>query len=294
MRALIRSAAAGAAATTLWLAWASTVSAQTPFRNLTPGTSVHADVERALGAPTAPGGTHGSEYRAPEGLQKIIVTYGAAGIVDTIEVVLLQPVTRRALAERFGVAAGTTRTGGGRLIEYFDAPALLSFAYASTDQASGVTSITHFSAGAFASATGTPARPPSPPPAPRPPVAHSGNPDDAPGPRVITHAVSILDAVVIHGDSPTLQVTANDPAGDFTANRRIDPFSYVRTSWRCPAGSGVAMEFLERAERKDATTAVVTTKVSPRALTEGCELRIRIQDDAENLSDWFVVKTVGR
>jgi len=277
------------------------VFAQTSFQGVTPGTSTRADVERAFGSETGSGGG-AVEYRAPEGIQKVTVRYGPPvvsgnppvaqsrlAIVEAIDVILIQPVTRRALAERFGVGSGTTRTVAGRLVEYFDAPALLSFNYAAADPESGVSSVTHFSARAFPA--GKPIQAAQTRSAPGL-VIHEPARDRA---QANSHAIAIIDALVVPRDrGPSLVLTATDAAGDISANRRTEPMSEVQFSFDCPAAAGTGFELIEGAERKDGGTIVVTVKAPPRALGEGCRLRVRLKDDADNLSEWFAVKTAGR
>jgi PAN domain-containing protein len=184
----MRVASDAARAVLVWLVALSSVCvAQTSFQDLTPGASTRGDVERALGAAVRPLGASGAEYRAPESMSKVEVWYDASSVVERIDVYLSQPVTRRALLVPFGLPAaeGVRKVVGGKLIEYFTAPALLAFTYVSSDEASGVTTVEHFAPASFAAASGVPLPPAplAPQPVPPPPPTSPAQPPTQPAPQ---------------------------------------------------------------------------------------------------------------
>ena len=149
---------------------------QSSYRGLTPGTSTRQDVRRVLGNQVQDAGADSDSYPASEGLSSVRVDYTPDGVIRRIKLTFDQPVTRRTLAASFGLPAtdGHRRTGPGWLMEFFAAPALLGFSYASDTTESGVKALEHFDAASFASASGLPMPatttqpPPQPPPLPPP------------------------------------------------------------------------------------------------------------------------------
>ena len=161
--------------------------AQSSYRDLTPGTSTRQDVARVLGASGRAVSATIEEYPASQGVAGILVEYSTSGLVDRIAVRLQQPVTRRALIASFGLPEtdGLKKTVGGALVEYFAAPSLLGFTYASGDVAAGVATIEHFAAAPFSAATGLPLPPPPPPPPPPPVTPDPQAPPGTPAPQAV-------------------------------------------------------------------------------------------------------------
>jgi hypothetical protein len=135
--------------------------AQSPFMNLTPGVSVRAEVARVLGNPLRPTPKGALEYPPPDGLAGVEVYFDNKGIVQRIDVFLEQPVTRRALAARFGLPEreSAEKAAGGKRIEYYAGP-LLALTYASNNVADGVGVIGHYNRGLFEAESGLRAAPP--------------------------------------------------------------------------------------------------------------------------------------
>lgn len=129
--------------------------AQSSFQGLTPGVSTKQDAMRALGAPIRAISATLEEYAAPQGMARVEVAIDAQGVVQRIEVYLAQPVTRRALAARFGLpdSASARQVSGGRLVEYYEGAAL-ALTYATSDAADGVVSVGHLSLAPFGEASG--------------------------------------------------------------------------------------------------------------------------------------------
>lgn len=129
--------------------------AQTSFRDLIPGVSTRDDVGRSLGTPVSNAGKSIVQYPAPAGMARVEVEFDGKNVAQRIEVHLDPPVTRRALAQKYGLAASDARKAkSGRLVEYFAGDTLVSFTYVGSAEATGVSSVGHFSRRSFSSASG--------------------------------------------------------------------------------------------------------------------------------------------
>jgi hypothetical protein len=137
---------------------------------LTPGVSVRADVARVLGNPLRPLPKGALEYPPPDGLAGVEVYFDPKGTVQRIDVILEQPVTRRALAGRFGLPEreSAQKSAGGKRVEYYAGSALMALTYVSANVADGANVIGYYNRTAFEAASGlalapAAARPPADP-----------------------------------------------------------------------------------------------------------------------------------
>ena len=126
--------------------------AQTSFQGLTPGVSTRTEVERVLGKRLDNGGSN--QYSPPAGLKKVFVIYRGA-VIDEIEVILMNAVSRAALVQKFNLPPkADVQTSSDKLRETFGGDALLTLSYASADPASGVIQIDYLSRALAASIPG--------------------------------------------------------------------------------------------------------------------------------------------
>jgi hypothetical protein len=145
----------------LWIVFSSALCfSQTAFKGIEPGRSTRADVVSALGQPVRSLGVSSFEYRGPTGIAKVQVTYGSVtGVVSIIVVYTINPITRSAMIQKLELPAKSDlrkTTRDGKLIEYFGGAALMSLAYASPDESSGVEIVRYYSRHSFSQITGIP------------------------------------------------------------------------------------------------------------------------------------------
>ena len=149
-----RIAAAGAVITLLMSA---PLAAVTKWKAIEPGRSTRQDVDTSLGQPERNLSGSIFVYAAQQGTGRVLVDYRSTGVVNSVQVELLQPVARAALVKSFQLEQFTPLKKpelDGTLAEYFGSNASLVFFYGAADDASGVSRIGFFSRELFDQVTG--------------------------------------------------------------------------------------------------------------------------------------------
>jgi hypothetical protein len=122
------------------------------YRGLAPGRSTRADVERLLGAPTAPPTGSIVEHRSAREGERVFVTLSPSDVVERIVLVYANNVDRAGALTAAGLQAaaltGTVVNERRRLEEFFKGPNV-AFTYAGETAASGVNRITFYERGGF-------------------------------------------------------------------------------------------------------------------------------------------------
>lgn len=139
------------------LVTATPVLAVTKWKAIEPGTSTRQSVDSALGQPERNISGTLFVYAAQQGTGRVIVEYRPSGIVHSIQVELLKPVSRAALIKSFQLEEFTPLKKpepDGTVAEYFGSNASLVLFYGTADQASGVSRIGFYSRELFEQVTG--------------------------------------------------------------------------------------------------------------------------------------------
>jgi|GEM_PF-4575012 len=122
---------------------------QSSFQEITPGTSTRSDVARVFGQPLRTISASRFEYKAPDGIAKLEIEYGAgSSVVERLEVYFVRPVSRAALIKKFNLPqqADKKKTSAEqKLVEYFGGSSLLALTYESGDVSSGVSQMGYYS-----------------------------------------------------------------------------------------------------------------------------------------------------
>jgi len=130
---------------------------QSGFQEITPGVSSRSEVAKVLGQPVRTISATVFEYKAPAGIARVEVEYGAgSSVVERLEVYFLKPISRSALIQKLDLtsymntprADAQGRNSQGKLVEYF-LTAMLTMTYQSADASGGVSQIGYYSEALF-------------------------------------------------------------------------------------------------------------------------------------------------
>jgi hypothetical protein len=135
---------------------------QSKYNNqLQPGLNTRTDVSRVLGRPIRTLSATQFEYKAPAGVKRLIVEYRrGSAVIERIQTDYPKPYSRSGMIEALGLPNqpdANKQNGAGRLVEYFQDPALV-LTYASSDASSGVESLDYYSRELFDRVAGIPRR----------------------------------------------------------------------------------------------------------------------------------------
>jgi hypothetical protein len=131
--------------------------AQIAYRNVKPGTSTRADVDRTFGQPVSQPSQTLAEYAPPQpNLRKMYVQYRSGSeLVERMELLFTAPIERVSLRQRVGLKApvSTRVDNAGRLTEYYGPAESVVLTYEGSAATSGVNRIGFYSAELFTSAS---------------------------------------------------------------------------------------------------------------------------------------------